>query len=157
MKEYKLDNGWIASKKDAQSAILHVLPIPNSLFRKEQFVEIPDVIFRDIELGEIRVKELFRKHKLHDFIFQWESRKPTSSPKYQNTPTKFYGKGFLAVDEINEYYLIYELSRHGGGHRRIPITKIIYQEARTGKYSISDLFKKYDLYHLDIPENDIKE
>lgn len=54
------------------------------------------------------------------------------------------------------YYLIYELSRHGGGHRKIPITKEIYEEARIGKHSTSDLFKKYNLYNLDVPENDVK-
>jgi hypothetical protein len=156
MKQYTLDNGWVVMKKDAQHAILHVLPIPNSIFRKEQVVEIPDEIYKDIESGERRVKELFRKHKLHDFIFQWESHKPVTSPKHQNTKDKFFGTDFLATEENESYYLEYELSRHGGGHRKIPISHEIYRDARTGKYSISDLFKKHNLYHLDIPENDVK-
>jgi hypothetical protein len=156
MSEFKLDNGWIVSKEVAQPAILHVLPIPNSLFRKEQFIEIPDAIYKDIESGEFRIKELFRKHKLHDFIFQWGSRKSTKSPKYKNTPTKYYGRGFLATEEHGVYYLMYELSMHGGGHRKIPITKEIYEDARKGDKSTSDLFKKYNLYHLDVPENDVK-
>jgi Mor family transcriptional regulator len=155
MKKYKLDNGWIVLKKDAQPAILHVLPIPNSLFRKEQIVEIPDVIYRDIESGETSIKELFKKYKLHEFIFQWESRKPSTSPKYQNTKNKFFGIDFLATEENGSYYLMYELSRHGGGHRKIPISKDIYEDARTGKFSTSDLFKKYNLFHLDVPENDV--
>nr|WP_299207779.1 hypothetical protein [uncultured Brumimicrobium sp.] len=156
MSRYKLDNGWIVMREGDQPAILHVFPVPNSLFRKEQVVEIPDDIYQDIESGETRVKELFRKHKLHDYIFQWDSRKPTTSPKYESTKNKFFGVDFLATDENGSYYLMYELSRHGGGHRKIPISKEIYEEARTGKYSTSDLFKKYNLYHLDVSENDVK-
>ncbi|MFN6944824.1 MAG: hypothetical protein ACK4ND_07730 [Cytophagaceae bacterium] len=120
-------------------------------------VEIPDVIYRDIESGETRVKELFKKHNLHDFIFQWESRKPIKTPTYKNSKDKFYGVDFLATEQDGSYHLIYELSRQGGGHRRIPISKEVYDEARTGKYSSSDLFKKYNLYHLDVPENDVKD
>jgi hypothetical protein len=156
MSEFKLDNGWVVTKNQGRPAVLHVLPLPNSVFRKEQFVEIPDIIFKDIESGENRIKELFRKHKLHDFIFQWESREPATSPKNLNTCNEFYGKGFLAIEENEKYYLLYELSRHGGGHRKIPITKEIYLDARTGQYSTSDLFKKFNLYNLDVPENDVK-
>lgn len=79
MKQNILDNGWVVRKIEGQSALLHVLPIPNSLFRTEMTVETPDVIYRDIESGETKVKELLKKHNLHDFIFQWESRKPIKS------------------------------------------------------------------------------
>ena len=156
MKQFKLDNGWVVKKTEAQPALLHVIPIPNSLFRNEMIVEIPDIVYKDIELGEIRVKELFKKHNLHDFIFQWESRKPTTSPTYLNSKDSFFGKDYLATEEKGSYYLIYELSRHGGGHRKIPISKEIYVEARTQNYSSSDLFEKYNLYHLDVSENDVK-
>ncbi|MEX1192580.1 MAG: hypothetical protein WEA99_11445 [Brumimicrobium sp.] len=156
MKKYILDNGWVVKREGSSSAILYVSPIPNSIFKKEQVVELPDYIYMDIESGETRVKELFRRHKLHNLIFQFENREPTVTPKYQNTMNKYYGIDFLVNDENGSYFLMYELSRHGGGMRKIEITKEIYEDARTGKYSTSDLFKKYNLYHLDIPENDVK-
>lgn len=157
MKQFKLDNGWVVRKIEGQSALLHVLPIPNSLFRKEMTVEIPEMIYRVIEFGETSVKELFEKHNLHDFIFQWESRKPITTCVYENSKDKFFGVDFLATKQDGSYHLIYELSRQGGRHRRIPINKEVYDEARTGKYSSSGLFKKYNLYHLDVPENDMKD
>lgn len=156
MKKIKLDNGWLVTKEDGQKAVLHVIPLPNSIFRKHQTIDIPDEIYKDIELGEIRIKELFRKHKLHEFIFQWDSRQPEISKRPFNTPTIFYGLDFIAIYENQKYFLEYELGRHGGGHRKIPITKGIYEDARKGEMSISDLFRKYNLYHLDVPENDVK-
>jgi hypothetical protein len=73
-----------------------------------------------------------------------------------NTATKFYGKGFIATKEEGEYFIAYQLARHGGGNRKFEITEEIYEDARTGKHSTSSLFKEYNLYHLDVPENDIK-
>jgi|SRR5690554_204805 len=74
-----------------------------------------------------------------------------------NTPTKYYGKGFIVTKENNKYYIMYQLALHGGGNRKFEISKEIYQDAKTGKYSTADIFKKYNLYHLDIPENNVKE
>jgi hypothetical protein len=156
MKKLKLDNGWFVTKMEGKSAVLHITPLPNSIFRKYQSVDIPDEIFNDIELGEVSIKELFNKYKLHEFIFQWENRQPEISKRPANSSTIFYGNGFIATNEKNGYFLEYEISSHGGGHRKIPITKDIYDDARNGDKSTSDLFKKFNLYHLDIPENDIK-
>jgi|GEM_PF-1957947 len=153
--EYKLDNGWTVTKNDKGIAVLHVIPIEGSLFRKEQFVNIPNNVFDDIRDGEREIKELFRKYKLHNLIFQWD-REPVVSEKYENTNSEFYGSGFLVTQEGKHYFIEYELSQHGGGHRKFEITKEIYEDARKGDKSTSDLFKKYNLYHLDIPENDVK-
>lgn len=155
MKEYTLDNGWIVRQDDSGAAVLHVVPITNSIFRKEQYVEIPQAVFDDIESGEIRVKELFRKHHLHNLIFQWGSREPVTLSKPINTPNEFYGRDYIAVEE-DRFYLIYELSSHGGGNRKIPVSKEVYEFARSDEFSITDLFKKFDLYHLDVPVNDVK-
>jgi hypothetical protein len=156
MKTLSLDNGWIVTQKNSEDAILHVLPIPNSLFGKEQDVIIPNTIFEDIQSGEKRIKELFRKHKLHDVIFQSDKSKFINPSVNKNTKCRFFGVGFLLTKEKKSYFLEYELAKQGGGHRKIEISKVIYEEAKTGQYSISDLFKKYNLYHLDISENDVK-
>lgn len=152
---YELDNGWIVTKKTDELAILHVIPREGSLFRKEQFISIPDDIFNEIKTGERRIKELFRKYNLHNLIFQWD-REPITSIKNENTQNEFYGIDFLVTQEGERFFIEYELSQHGGGHRKFEITKGIYEDARKGDKSTSDLFKKYNLYHLDVPENDVK-
>ena len=63
---------------------------------------------------------------------------------------------FFVTEELGKYFLKYRLSRQGDGERKFEITREVYEEARTDKYSASDLFKKYNPYHLDIPENDVK-
>lgn len=153
--QYKLDNGWIVEKKDTDVPILHVTPIPNTLFRKHQDVEIDDEIFKAISGGEREVQTLFKKYKLHKIIIENGGVEVKPNVKLMNTPTKFYGGGFIVTQEEGKYYLDYQLSRHGGGSRKFEITKEIYEDARTGKYSLSDLFKKYNLYHLDVPGNDV--
>ncbi|MEQ9307735.1 MAG: hypothetical protein RJQ14_27745 [Marinoscillum sp.] len=153
-KEFVLDNGWIASKQPDQEPILFVTPLPNSIFKIYKEIELPNNIYEDIVRGERSIKELFKKYKLHSLIIEWGA--PTKIPPKENTPTKFYGGGFIVTEEGNKYYLDYLLSTQGGKSRRFEISKKIYEEARTGKYSLSDLFKKYNLYHLDIPENDVK-
>ncbi|MBL4560323.1 MAG: hypothetical protein JKX79_05005 [Labilibaculum sp.] len=151
---FRLDNGWTVTKNENGVAVLHVTPIEGSLFRKEQFVNIPDDVFNDIRDGEREIKELFRKFKLHNLIFQWE-REPVVSKKYENTEFEFYGRDFLVTQEGEHYFIEYELSQHGGGHRKFEISKEIYEDARKGDKSTFDLFKKYNLYHLNIPENDV--
>lgn len=152
--EYTLDNGWTVTKNEKGIAILHVTPIEGSLFRKEQFINIPKEIFENIKNGERNINELFRKHKLHNLIFQWD-RDPVISERHENTDSIFYGTDFLVIQEDNRYFIEYELSQHGGGHRKIEITQEIYEDARRGNNSICGLLKKYNLYHLDVTENDV--
>jgi len=154
--EYKLDNGWIVERNGNSGPVLHVTPIPNALFKKHQEVKIPEEIFEDIAQGERDVKNLFKKHKLHKIIIDEAAVEVRSSITLTNTQTKFYGRGFIATQERDQYFLEYQLARQGGGSRKFEITSGIYEDARTGKYSTSDLFKKYNLYHLDGPENDVR-
>lgn len=154
MGEFTLDNGWVVTKKEEESPVLHITPIPNTIFRNEYRVEIPDAIYKVIESGERRFKELVSKHNLFDFIIQWGP--PVKRTVPQNTPTEYYGKGFLATDEDGSYYLTYELGRHGGGLRKIPITKQTYDDARKGTLSRRELFDKYNLHRFDLPEYDLK-
>lgn len=155
--QYKLDNGWVVEKKGDNVPILYVTPIPNTLFRKNQTVKITNTIFEDISSGETDLKNLFKKHKLHKLIMEQGAKevKPVLSQRI-NTETMYQGVDFFVTEELGKYFLRYRLSRHGDGERKFEITKEIYQAARTGRYSTSDLFKKYNLYHLDVPANDVK-
>lgn len=155
--QFKLDNGWIVEKKGDNTPILYITPIPNTLFRKNQTVEITDTIFEDISFGETDLKNLFKKHKLHMLIMEQGAKevKPVLHPRI-NTATKYQGVDFFVTEELGKYFLTYRLSRQGDGERKFEIAREVYEEARTGKYSSSDLFKKYNLYHLDIPKNDVK-
>lgn len=154
--KYKLDNGWVVEKNETDVPVLHVTPVSNTLFRKHQDVEIDNEIFKAISEGEREVKNLFKKYKLHKIIIENGAEEVRPNVKLMNTPTKFYGRGFIITQEGTKYYLEYQLARQGGGSRKFEISKEIYAQARTGKYSTSDLLKKYNLYHLDVPENDVK-
>lgn len=105
----------------------------------------------------VELKELFKKFGIEqnfEKISTTYKRKLPSKPK--DTPNKFYGRGFIAIEDNNKYFLEYELAYHGGGNRRFEISKEIYKDARTGKYTTTDLFEKYNLYHKDVPENDVQ-
>ncbi|MCG8573513.1 MAG: hypothetical protein MI810_01395 [Flavobacteriales bacterium] len=67
----------------------------------------------------------------------------------------FHGKGFVITEENGNYYLEYQLARHGGGSRKFEINKAVYDDAKTGEHTISELLKKPNLYKFDIPENDV--
>ncbi len=155
--EYKLDNGWLVKRESGGKPILYVTPIPNTLFRKNQAVEITEAIFKDISKGETDLKNLFKKHNLHMLIIEQGAKevKPIPRPKI-NTETMYQGIDFFVTEETGRYFFKYRLSRQGDGERKFEITKEIYEDARKGDKSTSDLFKKYNLYHLDIPENNVK-
>jgi len=156
MTEYKLDNGWLVRQQGLERAILYVLPLENSIFRKKQDIELTDEVFQDIQNGETSVTELFRKHELHNVIIQWENREPISISKPENTETKYFGNDFIVMKEKLEYYMVYELSSHGGGIRKIPIPENAYFKIRKGNFSLSEILDKYELHHLDTPANDLK-
>jgi|JRYD01.1.fsa_nt_gb hypothetical protein len=155
-KIYKLNNGWIVEKKTDGVPVLHVTPILNTVFKKKHDVEITDEIFDDISQGERDISNLFKKYKLHKLIMKYGAVEVNPSIVFTNTSNRYYGRGFIAKHEGDKYFLEYQLSTQGGGERRFEISKEIYEDARIGDKSTSDLFKKYNLYHLDIPENDVK-
>lgn len=152
--KYTLNNGWTIELDNDGKGILHVKPLSNSIFRKEQYVQVSEEIVRAVQNGERSVQFLFMNFDLHKQIIQW--KKGMYPKKESNTPTKYLGIGFIVTEERGEFYLEYLLAIQGGKSRKFEISKEIYEEARTGKYSISELFKKYNLYHLDVPENDVR-
>ncbi len=155
VEEYKLDNGSIIWT-DGIKYYIDIKPVENDiLFRKERTEEISEEIFRIVKAGEHRVSQLCYNYNLLDFIITWGKPVFPKPIKIINTEDKFYGKDFIATKEGEKYFLEYLLSRHGGGSRKFEISKEIYYDARTGCKSTSDLFKKYNLYDKDIPENDV--
>ena len=141
-REYILDNGWIVSKEADNLAILHVTPLPNSIFRIYQDIKLPNNILKDIEAGERSISKLFKKHKLHTLIIKWG--KPKTIIPEENTPIKYFGKGFIVTQEDEKYFIEYLLSIQGGKSRKFEITRAIYEAARKGDNSPSALFKKYN-------------
>ena len=143
--QYQLDNGWVVENTTG-IPVLHVTPIPNTLFRKKQNVVIEEKVFKAIVNGERNLKNLFQKFKLHKTIIENGSSSVKPNDQLINTPTKFYGSGFIVTQEEDKYYLDYQLARQGGGSRKLEISLDIYLVARSGKQSVSDLLKKYNLY-----------
>jgi len=153
--KYTLNNGWKVKKQDNGTGLLHVKPLPNSIFKKEQFIIISGETMKAIENGERDIQILFKKYNLHKQIIQW--KKETYSKKSRiNTPPKFYGKDFIVTQEGDKYFLEYQLARHGGESRKFKISKEIFHDARKRDKSLSELFEKYNLYRFDVPENDVK-
>jgi len=152
----RLDNGWLVYEDNKGKGILIVEPLENSLFRQHKVIELPDAIFNDIKNGMTEIKELFQKHKLHNLIVKWETIKPTDK-RFVNTETKYYGRGYNVYKEGNKYYLILQLSSHGGGSRKIEINKEVFEYAQNDKLIAQDILDKFNLHHLDVPDNDVNE
>ncbi len=158
MIEYELDNGWIVSKEKDKNAMLHVEPLSNSIFRTSLKVKLPENIFDAIANGERSVKELFRTYKMHDLIFQWnDKRAKVSSLTLVDTNHKFFGQGWFVETVRGQFFLEFIKSAHGGGGRRIQISKNVYTDIReSGKEkSISLILDEYGLRDKDNSENDV--
>jgi hypothetical protein len=154
--EYTLKNGWTIKEQKNGTGLLHIIPAPKSLFRYEEYVVIPQNVFEEIKNGERNIFSLLTKYKLYNIIpLRGEKVIPNPKPNI-NTENCYQGTGFFVTHEDDKYFFRYLLSRHGGGERKFEISKEIYEDARKGEMSVSDILKKYNLYHLDIPENDVK-
>jgi len=119
-------------------------------------IEINEIVFNAACDPNIGLKDLFDQFNLYNNKVIAHLGEKTTLIKKTNTINKYYGRGFIAIKEGNKYFLKYILSRQGGGSRKFEISKEIYDDAREGDKSTSDLFKKHNLYHLDVPENDEK-
>jgi hypothetical protein len=151
---------WIVSKDEQKPAILHVEPISNSIFRTTLKIQLPDIIFDAIANGERSVKELFRVYKMHDLIFQWNSKNEKVSQTFLvDTDTKLYGHGWFVENQSGTYFFEFIKSAQGGGGRRIQISGSIYRDIRdNGKEkSVSLILDQYGLRDQDISLNDVAD
>ncbi|MDO5969241.1 hypothetical protein Q4Q35_05420 [Flavivirga aquimarina] len=155
-KQYELDNGWIVKQEGDNPPILYVTPIANTVFKKKIKVEIDETVFKDIVFGERSTKELFKKYKLHTIIIEQGSIKVKPISISKNSSNTYYGKDFILTIENDKFFIEYQLSIQGGGSRKFEINHEVYLEAIKGNYTTFGLFKKYNLHHLDTPENDVK-
>lgn len=64
----------------------------------------------------------------------------------KNTEDKYFGGGWFVERIGYNYFIDYLAAAQGGGNIRRQITKEIYLQARSGKYKLSELIKKYNLY-----------
>ena len=147
--KYELDNGWDAILDSSQKTFLHVFPIINSIFNKEKIVEVPLEIFIAIKNGDRNIKSLAVNNKIYDYAIQWNKVKNENGLKPENSQKIYYGKGYISEEENEKFYLYYQLARQGGGGRKIPISKTAYLDSRNGEYTLSELFKKHNLFIFD--------
>jgi len=147
-------SGW---KVTHDGGAFYLTYLPGKIGESGASYEVDKEVYERALDSEVSLTQLINEFNIfRNFKKVYDIKKPPELPLRKNTPTKFYGKDFITTHEKDKYYLMYQLGRHGGGHRKIPITKEIYEDARKGDKSTSDLFKKYNLYHLDVPENDVK-
>lgn len=148
---------WKVSKTNAGHYLLEYLP--GCLGENGATIKVTEEIYNIGKNEDISLADLFTRFDLYKIEPLYEI-KPTvcqpDSPRI-DTLTKYQGSDFFVTKEDNKYYLEYLLSTQGGKSRKFEISMEIYKRARTGNYSTSNLFKKYNLYHLDIPENDVKK
>lgn len=153
--QYELDNSWVIWT-DGLEYYLDIKPLNKTIFTKNRTVRISEEIFNVVKNGECKVLKLFKKFNLQKFLFTWNKPNYTNRAMNKvNTENKFYGRGFIVFKEEAKYFLEYQLARQGGGSRRFEISKKVYDDARRGNKSTSELLKKHNLYHKDRPENDI--
>jgi len=149
----KYDRWEITKTEEGQFSLFYE---PGIIEETGALIKINEEVFNAAKKG-VTLKELYKEFSLYNNERLYTVGKPVTPPSKINTANQFYGRGFIATQEGNKYFLEYQLARHGGGSRKFEITKEIYEDARKGDKSTSDLFKKYNLYHLDVPENDVNE
>lgn len=144
MEQYELNNGWKVFF-DHGKYYLKVTPIENSIFQKEKVVELPNEIALEIKRGEMNIKNLFEKFGLHKLIISWIPN-VEKGKELKNTEDKYFGGGWFVERLGTKYYIDYSAAAQGGGNVRREITKEIYLQARSGKYKLPELIRKYNLY-----------
>ena len=154
--EYKTikKNGWSISHDFGSFYLWYS---PDVLGETGAFYLVNEDVYKRALDPDIDLKQLMDEFDIvSNFKKIYNTTKPPKLPVRKNTPDKFYGGDFIVTHKEGKYYLNYMLSRHGGGERRFQITKEIYEDARKGEMSATDILKKYNLYHLDVPENDVQ-
>lgn len=140
-----LSNGWRAWSEKGE-CFIEVFPIENSIFRAHKTVNIPKGIFKAISDGETNVKELFKKYKLHNYIIDWSGETYSNMEETKNSENKYFGNGWFVERENDKFFIQYMSGAQGGENIRREISRKAFNEARTGKYNLTDLVKKYNMY-----------
>lgn len=150
----KFDKWELIKTKNGRYAIFYE---PGIIGDTGGMIYVSENVYNQAKNGNHDLKFLFDKYNLYEAQNIMTAKNEKSLIKESvNTSNKFYGKGFIVTMELGKYYIKYQLAQHGGGIRKFEISKKMYEDARSGNYTIDGLFKKYNLYHLDVPENDVK-
>jgi hypothetical protein len=118
-------------------------------------IEINATIYNEAKKEQSELKNIFEKYNLYNFkkVYSVVKGETYSSPV--NTPDKFHGQAYIVSHDGGKYYLEYLLAYHGGGSRRFEISKEIFEYARNDEITIKEILKKFNLHHLDDPDNDV--
>ncbi len=121
-------------------------------------IQITEDVFNDARDPNCNLIELFNKHDLEKSEVLLKVGKPIKLDNIikKNTQNKFHGNGYIVRKKDEKYYLRYRLAQHGDGIREFEITEQVYLYDRNKGLTMIDILKKYDLYKLDIPENNVK-
>ncbi|MEY8780034.1 hypothetical protein AB9K32_06375 [Allomuricauda sp. XS_ASV26] len=120
-----------------------------------ELIEINEEVFNAASKPGISLKDLFEKYDLFNFKVIRRLGDVVHLKKKESTPNKYYGRGLIATDEDGHYFMEYQKAAHGGGSRKIEITEEVYRDIRLNDLGATEVLKKYNLYHLDVPENDV--
>jgi hypothetical protein len=131
--------------------------LPDILGELGASYQVNEDIYQKVLNSDIALKQLMFEFDIAStFKKIYDIRKPPNIINRGSTATNYYSHDFILTREGEKYFIEYQLAQHGGGSRKFEITKEIYEDAHKGDKSTSDLFKKYNLYHLDVPKNDVK-
>lgn len=146
--------GWdLISTKNGKHSIFYDAGI---IGETGGMIYISEEVYNDAKSGNLDLKSLFDKYNLYNSKHLTKSIKVSlNTSKHSNTPNKYYGRGLIATDEDGRYFMEYQKAAHGGGSRKIEITEEVYRDIRLNDLGATEVLRKYNLYHLDVPENDV--
>lgn len=116
---------------------------------------ISEEVFEEAKKGEISLAALFEKYSLQNCKKLYTITLPPDYPQPVNTYDKHHGCAYIVTRENGRYYFQYMKSR-GVGDRKFEITEEIFEYAKNNDVGVYNIIEKYNLHHLDVPENDVK-
>jgi hypothetical protein len=118
-------------------------------------IVISEEVFNDAKKGELSLSALFEKYSLQNCKKLFAITSPPDYPKPINTKDKYHGHAYFVIRENERYYFQYMKSR-GIGDRKFEISEEIFEYVKNNDVGVYDIIDKFKLYHLDVPENDVK-
>jgi len=125
------------------------------LSEKGAAIKVSKEEFNYVSTNPISLQALIAKFELNKnkVLYRIGAKQQYIDTRDHSDKTKHHRKGYFASSDYDGYYLNYQLSRHGDGTGRFKISEEIYEYIGNNEISLTDLFVKYDLHHLDVPEN----
>jgi hypothetical protein len=118
-------------------------------------IVISEEVYNEAKKEELSLAELFEKYSLQNCKKLFSITSPPVYAKPVNTPDKHHGQAYFVTKENGRYYFQYMKSR-GVGDRKFEITEEIFEYAKNNDVGVYNIIDKFNLHHLDVPENDVK-